>query len=95
MSENHKEAIRNIGFGGFLDLDIGWTSRGFFCAELVKSFDVARRLLVFPSKERIKIKPKDVHLVYGVPARGAKIDVSKAADAENQPFFQVLRTEYY
>uniref|UniRef100_A0A803MW11 Uncharacterized protein n=1 Tax=Chenopodium quinoa TaxID=63459 RepID=A0A803MW11_CHEQI len=94
MSDNHKEAIRNIGFGGFLDLDIGWTSRGLFCAELVKIFDVAKKSLVFPSKEKIKFRPKDVHLVYGVPARGANIDVSKAADAENQAFFQKWRAQF-
>uniref|UniRef100_A0A803MVS0 Uncharacterized protein n=1 Tax=Chenopodium quinoa TaxID=63459 RepID=A0A803MVS0_CHEQI len=94
MSDNHKEAIRNIGFGGFLDLDIGWTSRGLFCAKLIKSFDVAKKSLVFPSKEKIKFRPKDVHLVYGVPARGANIDVSKAADAENQAFFQKWRAQF-
>ncbi|WCJ43954.1 hypothetical protein M5689_024657 [Euphorbia peplus] len=72
LSDSHKDAIRKIGFGGFLDLDLA-SYPSSFAKSLVLSFDVDRLGMFFDSGEYINVNKEDVHLVYGVPLGGKVI----------------------
>ncbi|XP_056685543.1 uncharacterized protein [Spinacia oleracea] len=89
IPRQHRAAIRKIGFGAFLDLDIG-AHKSAFSAELVTSLDANRVNLVMDNKEEIDIQLKDIHLVYGLPIGGRKIVEPKKE--EDEEWVSFLRT---
>lgn len=72
VPDEHAGAIRSIGFGGLLDLDLG-RHNSLFAEDLISSFDVDTYSLVMENGQGIDIKVEDAHIVYGVPLGGHKI----------------------
>ena len=73
LPDIHKDAIRKIGFGGFLELDMA-NHNSTLAEKLVMSFDVDRNSLILPNNQELFIGPEDIHLVYGLPLGGIKIE---------------------
>lgn len=72
MSDEHKEAIRKIGFGGFLSLSMA-NHNSALANYIVSSSNVDRQSIVLTGSGEIFVTPEDVHLVYGVPLGGEEI----------------------
>lgn len=72
MPEDHKKAIEEIGFGGFLHLDMPY-HKASFAEPLVRSFDIDRHCLVMEDNQVIDLKPEDAHIAYGIPIGGKEI----------------------
>uniref|UniRef100_A0A803LH10 Uncharacterized protein n=1 Tax=Chenopodium quinoa TaxID=63459 RepID=A0A803LH10_CHEQI len=81
LPKSHKAAIRKIGFGGFLDLDLD-AHKSVFCSKLVSSFDCDRVSLVLERNQEIVITPVDIHLVYGLPMGGEIIKEQQQEEDE-------------
>uniref|UniRef100_A0A803MBJ7 Uncharacterized protein n=1 Tax=Chenopodium quinoa TaxID=63459 RepID=A0A803MBJ7_CHEQI len=81
LPKSHKAAIRKIGFGGFLDLDLD-AHKSVFCSKLVSSFDCDRVSLVLERNQEIEITPVDIHLVYGLPMGGEIIKEQQQEEDE-------------
>uniref|UniRef100_A0A803MB45 Uncharacterized protein n=1 Tax=Chenopodium quinoa TaxID=63459 RepID=A0A803MB45_CHEQI len=79
----HKEAIKNLGFGGLLHLSLD-AHKGSFCAELVSRFDQNRSSLVLSKGNEIPILSEDVHLVYGLAIGGVPITEPKSNDSDEE-----------
>ncbi|WCJ21162.1 hypothetical protein M5689_003340 [Euphorbia peplus] len=73
MSELRKRAIREIGFGGFLDIDL-ILHKFWFAEKLVDSFNVNRCSLCLNKGIQIDLCKEDFHAVYGVPCGGTEIE---------------------
>ncbi|XP_021715317.1 uncharacterized protein LOC110683284 isoform X1 [Chenopodium quinoa] len=75
LSEKQKQAIRNIGFGGFLELDLPIHINSTLTENLVTNFDTERCCLMLPKrKQEIFLEAIDVHLAYGLPLGGKRIE---------------------
>uniref|UniRef100_A0A803NC56 Uncharacterized protein n=1 Tax=Chenopodium quinoa TaxID=63459 RepID=A0A803NC56_CHEQI len=75
LSEKQKQAIRNIGFGGFLELDLPIHINSMLTENLVTNFDTERCCLMLPKrKQEIFLEAIDVHLAYGLPLGGKRIE---------------------
>uniref|UniRef100_A0A803MJZ9 Uncharacterized protein n=1 Tax=Chenopodium quinoa TaxID=63459 RepID=A0A803MJZ9_CHEQI len=75
LSEKQKQAIRNIGFGGFLELDLPIHINSMLTENLVTNFDTERCCLMLPKrKQEIFLEAIDVHLAYGFPLGGKRIE---------------------
>ncbi|KNA05244.1 hypothetical protein SOVF_192220, partial [Spinacia oleracea] len=72
MSDEHKEAIRKIGFGGFLSLSMA-NHNSALADYIVTSSNVDRQSIVLPGSGENFVTPEDVHQVYGVPLGGEEI----------------------
>ncbi|XP_056685602.1 uncharacterized protein [Spinacia oleracea] len=72
MSDEHKEAIRKIGFGGFLSLSME-NHNSALADYIVTSSNVDRQSIVLPGSGENFVTPEDVHQVYGVPLGGEEI----------------------
>ncbi|WCJ19557.1 hypothetical protein M5689_001842 [Euphorbia peplus] len=88
MPESHKAAIRDIGFGGFLYLDLD-THKSSFARELVMSFDPDRCSLILHKDQEIDVSKEDVHLVYGLPLGGKEIQEFQGTD-DDEEFWDFL-----
>ncbi|KAL2944189.1 Protein MAINTENANCE OF MERISTEMS [Bienertia sinuspersici] len=73
MPEMHVNAIKDIGFGGFLELDLD-AHKSIFSDQLVRSFDPDRVSLVLDKNQEMDITQLDFHLVYGLPMDGELIE---------------------
>ncbi|KAL2944124.1 O-methyltransferase 9 [Bienertia sinuspersici] len=73
MPETHVNAIKDIGFGGFLELDLD-AHKSIFSDQVVRSFDPDRVSLVLDKNQEIDITQLDIHLVYGLPMAGELIE---------------------
>uniref|UniRef100_A0A803KY96 Ubiquitin-like protease family profile domain-containing protein n=1 Tax=Chenopodium quinoa TaxID=63459 RepID=A0A803KY96_CHEQI len=85
--EEKLQAIRDMGFGGILHLDMPRSSPN-FNATLVLNVDANEVCIVCARNRTIDIKPVDVHLVYGLPM-GGKVIVEAAN--ENEEMVMVMR----
>ncbi|XP_056688974.1 uncharacterized protein [Spinacia oleracea] len=72
MPDEHKEAVRKIGFGGFLSLSMA-NHNSALADYIVSSSNVDRQSIVLPGSGEIFVTPEDVHQVYGVPLGGEEI----------------------
>uniref|UniRef100_A0A803KPH1 Uncharacterized protein n=1 Tax=Chenopodium quinoa TaxID=63459 RepID=A0A803KPH1_CHEQI len=72
LPPQHKDAINDLGFGGFLHLTLD-AHNGSFSEELVNSFDPDRTSLKLFNGKEILITEEDVHVVYGLPQGPVKI----------------------
>lgn len=81
LPQEHRAAIIEIGFGGLLDLDLD-VHKSDFCDKLVSSFDQDRISLIIDKSQEIDILPLDIHLVYGLPLGGIKIEEPKNEEEE-------------
>lgn len=74
LSDKHKQAIKKIGFGAFLELDEPFYADSQMIENLLKNFDSKRCCLVLPGrKEEIFFDESDVHMTYGLPIGSIKI----------------------
>lgn len=73
LSDEHKKAIENIGFGGLLHLEMG-PSKSIWNDKLVRSFDMDRESIVIERNQEIEIINEDAHIVYGLPMGGEIIE---------------------
>uniref|UniRef100_A0A803NCL3 Uncharacterized protein n=1 Tax=Chenopodium quinoa TaxID=63459 RepID=A0A803NCL3_CHEQI len=80
------EAIRNMGFGGFLHLDMPRSNSPRntpeFFAKLVENVEISGLCILCDRNRSMSIEPIHVHLVYGVPIGGKKIVEAKVEDNE-------------
>ncbi|CAO2204583.1 unnamed protein product [Urochloa humidicola] len=67
FSEFKKELIRQIGFGGILDLPSINKVNLKFSSWLLSRFDTEDSCLVFSEKRKIYVHEKDVGIVFGIP----------------------------
>lgn len=74
-----QNAIRELGFGSFLDIDFPKNYPP-FVATLVRHFDEASKCILLESDKKLEIKPIDVHLCYGLSMSG--VDVEEGDDVE-------------
>ncbi|XP_021773569.1 uncharacterized protein LOC110737532 [Chenopodium quinoa] len=74
LPEAHKQAVRDVGFGSFLLLDLD-SNKNSFCHELVARFNPDRASLQLPNREEIEVLPEDVH---------ALIETQKDEDVTNE-----------
>uniref|UniRef100_A0A803MB84 Uncharacterized protein n=1 Tax=Chenopodium quinoa TaxID=63459 RepID=A0A803MB84_CHEQI len=78
----HKlQAIKNMGFGGFLHLDLPKNSPE-FATMLVDKLEINEMCIVCGRNQVLSIEAIDVHLVYGVPLGGKKIVEAKPGEKE-------------
>uniref|UniRef100_A0A803MX79 Aminotransferase-like plant mobile domain-containing protein n=1 Tax=Chenopodium quinoa TaxID=63459 RepID=A0A803MX79_CHEQI len=95
LPEAHKQAVRDVGFGSFLLLDLD-SNKNSFCHELVASFNPDRDSIQLPNREEIEVLPEDVHAVFGLPIGGREIKDNKwiEEDEESQVFLQKWRDQF-
>ncbi|KAL2903466.1 Phosphoribosylformylglycinamidine synthase subunit PurL [Bienertia sinuspersici] len=79
--EEKLQAIRDISFGGFINLDMPRNTTYFF-ATLVENLEISEMCILCDRDRSMSIKPIDVHLVYGVPIGGKVIEDAKLEDDE-------------
>uniref|UniRef100_A0A803MUK5 Uncharacterized protein n=1 Tax=Chenopodium quinoa TaxID=63459 RepID=A0A803MUK5_CHEQI len=73
------QAIRDMGFGGFLHLDFPRYSP-YFSTMLISQFESHGVYIKCDRKKALEITAKDVHCVYGIPYGGEKIVEPKVED---------------
>lgn len=87
--EAKKKAIREMGFGGFLHMDIP-RNQGAFVGDLVLNFNESSSCILLKRNKEIKIEEIDLHLVYGLPMVGDAV-VEGKDDEEDKNYRQCLR----
>lgn len=90
MPDTHKDAVRNIGFGGLLDLDLG-PMKTTWNEELVRSVDIDNCSILVHREKEIKITDLDVHIVYGLPMGGRLIEEPED-DVDDEGWQKFLRS---
>uniref|UniRef100_A0A803N244 Uncharacterized protein n=1 Tax=Chenopodium quinoa TaxID=63459 RepID=A0A803N244_CHEQI len=83
LPEAHKQAIRDVGFGSFLLLDLD-SKKNSFCHELVARFNPDRASLQLPNREEIEVLSEDVHVVFGLPIGGREIKDNKWIEEDEE-----------
>uniref|UniRef100_A0A7N0ULF3 Uncharacterized protein n=1 Tax=Kalanchoe fedtschenkoi TaxID=63787 RepID=A0A7N0ULF3_KALFE len=78
ISEKHKEAIRNLGFGKILDLNM-FEIPSRFGEWLVDAFDPQSYTLRTQSGA-LKIRTHDIHQITGIPVGGQRILMERRVD---------------
>ncbi|KAL2924892.1 Collagen alpha-1(XVII) chain [Bienertia sinuspersici] len=73
MPETQVNAIKDIGVGSFLELDLD-AHKPIFSDQLVRSFDPYGVYLVLDKNQEIDITQLDMHLVFKVPMAGELIE---------------------
>ncbi|KAL2899008.1 Cell wall-binding protein YocH, partial [Bienertia sinuspersici] len=79
--EEKLQAIRDMGFGGFINLDMPRNTPYFF-ATLVENLEISGMCILCDRNRSMSIEPIDVHLVYRVPIGGKVIKDAKLEDDE-------------
>ena len=85
--EDKLQAIENMGFGGFLHLDMPKGTPKYL-ATLVENSEVDGLYFLCDENKKIDIKPIDAHLVYGLPIGGEEI---KDAALEDEVLLEVMK----
>uniref|UniRef100_A0A803N2J2 Uncharacterized protein n=1 Tax=Chenopodium quinoa TaxID=63459 RepID=A0A803N2J2_CHEQI len=82
------QAIKDMGFGGFLHLDFPHNYPE-FSAQLVSNFDAVGMKIDLDRNRSLDVKVVDVHMVYGIPSGGKEIADAKDGNAN---YKEVLRS---
>uniref|UniRef100_A0A803L9F3 Ubiquitin-like protease family profile domain-containing protein n=1 Tax=Chenopodium quinoa TaxID=63459 RepID=A0A803L9F3_CHEQI len=85
--EDKLQAIENMGFGGFLHLDMPKGTPK-YSATLVENLEVDGLYFLCDKNKKIDIQPIDAHLVYGLPIGGEEI---KDAALEDEVLLEVMK----
>uniref|UniRef100_A0A803N876 Ubiquitin-like protease family profile domain-containing protein n=1 Tax=Chenopodium quinoa TaxID=63459 RepID=A0A803N876_CHEQI len=81
------QAIKDMGFGGFLDLDFP-KGKPNFCAMLVQEFEENGMYIKCDRNRSLDITLMDVHLVYGIPYGGEDLVEAKLDDPMFKEVFE-------
>ncbi|KAJ8435147.1 hypothetical protein Cgig2_018975 [Carnegiea gigantea] len=73
FNEAQKQAIRDMSFGGFLELQVTKLP-GDFCKWLLDNFDPNLVTLYVAAEKKIEIIPMDVHLTLAPPIGGRNVE---------------------
>lgn len=94
MPDEHKKAIEEIGFGGFLHLYLPY-HKSAFAEPLVRSLDVGRYCSVMQNNQVIDITEEDAHIAYEVPLGGKEVvEPSEESDTNWVSFLNKWRASY-
>ncbi|KAJ8442154.1 hypothetical protein Cgig2_015495 [Carnegiea gigantea] len=83
------KAIQDIGFGGFLHLQVTELP-GDLCKWLVDRFDPYSVTLYISPDKRIEITPMDVHITLALPIGGRKVEEFYGKKPEDAKYNEVL-----
>ncbi|XP_021766083.1 uncharacterized protein LOC110730561 isoform X2 [Chenopodium quinoa] len=96
LSDKHKQAIKKIGFGAFLELDAPFYADSQLTEQLLTNFDPKRCCLMLPGREEeIFFDEIDVHMAYGLLMGDVKIhEPQEEFDVEYAKFLQKWRKNF-
>ena len=83
MSEPQRKMIRDINFGGLLNIPCSTIPAEFANWLFVECFDPEASELVFPGRGRIPVTPDSVARIFNLPNKGGKVMYELDVDAIN------------
>ncbi|KAJ8429515.1 hypothetical protein Cgig2_026695 [Carnegiea gigantea] len=89
FNEAQRKAIQDMGFGGFLHLQVIKLS-GDLCKWLVDRFDPYSVTLYISPDKRIEITPMDVHITLALPIGGRKVEEFCGKKPKDAKYNEVL-----
>ncbi|KAJ8421611.1 hypothetical protein Cgig2_021853 [Carnegiea gigantea] len=89
FNEVQRKAIRDMGFGGFLHLQVT-ELQGNLCNWLVGRFDLYSVTLYISPNKRIEITPMDVYLTLVLPIYGKKVEDFYGKKPKDAKYNEVL-----